>query len=232
MLTIACVYKSRAISPVGGLIGGTYDVTWVQKLQRAVARNITVPHRFVCLTDVSILGVETIPLRHNWPGWWSKVELFRPGLFHGPVLYFDLDVMITGNLDPMTGPFEGMVMLGDKLDGIMNSTAMWWDASDPVYLPIYARFATNVSGEVAARQGINALGDQSLIQSTLEGSRTPISVWQQVLPQEWFVPFSYFSGFNPEVLGGLPEQARLVYCLGNPKFDWPGTPAYVAEHWR
>jgi hypothetical protein len=25
----------------------------------------------VCLSDVDVPGVETIPLRHGWPGWWN-----------------------------------------------------------------------------------------------------------------------------------------------------------------
>lgn len=89
-LTIACVLRS----------GGVYDAEWVAKLQRGVARHMTLPHRFVCLSDVDV-PCERIPLVTDWPGWWSKIELFRKGLFDGPVLYTDLDSVITGPLDGM-----------------------------------------------------------------------------------------------------------------------------------
>ncbi|RYF05591.1 MAG: hypothetical protein EOO77_28205, partial [Oxalobacteraceae bacterium] len=119
MLTVACVFKSFA----GTAFGHSYDATWVQKLASGAARHLTVPHRFVCLTNMGeIEGVETIPLSNDWPGWWSKVEMFRPGLFDGPVLSFDLDVLFTGNIDHMAGPFDSMVMLHDVVPGVRNST--------------------------------------------------------------------------------------------------------------
>ncbi|KKL89028.1 hypothetical protein LCGC14_1918760, partial [marine sediment metagenome] len=42
-----------------------------------------------------IKGVTVIKLKHNWPGWWSKIELFRPDLSSdNTTIYFDLDVLI------------------------------------------------------------------------------------------------------------------------------------------
>jgi hypothetical protein len=232
MLTIACVYKSRTPNKIGGVIGGTYSEAWVQKLRAGVERSFTVPHRFVCLTDVEIPGVETIPLINDWPGWWSKIELFRPGLFEGPTLFFDLDVVMRGNLDAMAGPFEGMVMLGDVLPEVRNSTAMWWDASESFYGAIYRHFANNVVAEVSRRQQINRLGDQSLIEQALSANDRAPKVWQEVLPADWFVPYSYFSKLNPALTNGLPEAARLIYCLGDPKFDRADVLPEVAELWR
>src|ERR1700712_3424831 len=90
MVTVACVLR------VGG---NTYSPAWVQRLQRNVARHMNVPHRFVCLTNLAAVeGVETRKLTDNRPGWWSKIELFKPGQFTGPVLYMDLDVMICDNI--------------------------------------------------------------------------------------------------------------------------------------
>jgi hypothetical protein len=87
MLTVACVYwkgnfKGKEI----------YSADWVVKLQRLVEKNLSIPHRFVCLSNTDV-PCERIPLEHNWPGWWSKIELFRPELFDDRVLYLDLDVI-------------------------------------------------------------------------------------------------------------------------------------------
>ena len=78
--TVACVLN------VGEFRGRTYSPEWVRKLKRMVERT-TKGVRFVCLSNVPVEGVETIPLRDNLPGWWAKIELFRPGLFTGRTLY-------------------------------------------------------------------------------------------------------------------------------------------------
>jgi hypothetical protein len=52
-----------------------------------------------CITDAPELpdGVEAIPLEYDWPGWWSKLELFRPDIC-GDFLYMDLDTVVTGDI--------------------------------------------------------------------------------------------------------------------------------------
>ena len=84
MLTVACVLKS----------GGTYTPEWVGRLRAGVKRHLPREHMFVCLSDVDVPSMR-IPLEHDWPGWWSKMELFR---LPGPILYFDLDTAIVGSL--------------------------------------------------------------------------------------------------------------------------------------
>lgn len=38
-------------------------------------------------------GVRVIPLKYDWPGWWSKMEMFRPDIT-GTFLYMDLDTVV------------------------------------------------------------------------------------------------------------------------------------------
>jgi len=71
-----CVLKS----------GGEYGPNHVHWLARQV------PH-LVCLTDMHVPGIVTIPLEHNYPGWWSKLELCRPDIA-GDLMYFDLDTVV------------------------------------------------------------------------------------------------------------------------------------------
>jgi len=93
MLTVACVYWK------GKFYGQetVYSPIWIERLQHMVAKNLTMPYRFVCLSNVNV-PCERIPLRHNWPGWWSKIELFRSNLFEDRVLYLDLDLLILDDL--------------------------------------------------------------------------------------------------------------------------------------
>lgn len=217
---------------LGGIIGAHYDETWVIKLRNSVARHLSVPHRFVCLTDVEIPGVETIPLVNNWAGWWSKLELFRAGLFDGPVLYFDLDVVMVDSIDHLAGPFPTMCMLEDIVPGLPNSTCMWWDARDPFYGLIYEAFATDPHLHSAKRQTMMNFGDQGFITDCVKAAGRRVAMWQRFLPAEWFVPYSFFSGLNGAIAETLPKGAKVVYCLGDPKFDRPDAPAHVTAHWH
>jgi hypothetical protein len=81
--------------------GSRYGAEWVLRLRSMVAKHLSLDHRFVCFTDSPIDGVECRPLEPNLPNWWSKLSLFKPGQFSGPVLYLDLDVVITGNIDAL-----------------------------------------------------------------------------------------------------------------------------------
>lgn len=96
MLTVACVYWQGEFRDREKL----YSPEWVEKLKNMVERNLTIPHRFVCLSNVEV-PCERIPLERNWPGYWSKMELFKPGQFDDRVLYLDLDVVILDNLEPI-----------------------------------------------------------------------------------------------------------------------------------
>lgn len=48
----------------------------------------------VCLSDVDVPGVDTVPLRTKWPGWWAKMEAFDTTLIGGDVLLMDLDTVV------------------------------------------------------------------------------------------------------------------------------------------
>lgn len=101
MNTVVCVLRS----------GGVYTADWVIKLKRNVDR-FSFGHRFVCLSDVPVPGVDTIKLEHDWPGWWSKMEMFRPGLLPGRNLYLDLDTVITANIEHLWH-YDGFAALSD-----------------------------------------------------------------------------------------------------------------------
>ena len=79
------------------LWGDKYPVDYVYRLKRAVERNLSIEHRFVCITDAELEGIECIKPVCNYKGWWQKISLFK--LATGPSLYLDLDVVITGTLD-------------------------------------------------------------------------------------------------------------------------------------
>ncbi len=95
--------------------GTKYGPRFINRLYAMVARNITPPFNFTCFTD-NANGVRpevdcqplpelavTMPV--NTKGIWPKARLWGPtlGTLTGPVLFLDLDLVITGNLDDFFG---------------------------------------------------------------------------------------------------------------------------------
>lgn len=120
MLTVACVLRS----------GGDYKPGHVMALKKGVERYLSVPHEFVCLSDLSI-PCRTIKLLNNWSGWWSKLELFRPAMFTGQVLYFDLDTLIVSPIDSLVARPHGLTVLRNfwGKTGEIGSGMMAWEAN-------------------------------------------------------------------------------------------------------
>lgn len=91
--------------------GTLYGPRYINRLYGMVARNITPPFRFVCFCDNregirEEVECEPLPeLDFDLPvtkkGIWPKSRLWNESLadLEGPVLFIDLDVVITGNLD-------------------------------------------------------------------------------------------------------------------------------------
>jgi hypothetical protein len=122
-LTIATVCRT----------GGRYTPDLVRWFRRQLADNLRTPHEFLCLTDKPDEVPGGVALRHGWPGWWAKMELFRPGLFADGqhVIYFDLDTVFTEPFDiwapPPTGSL-GMVLFGKAWWTHYGSGVMSWVA--------------------------------------------------------------------------------------------------------
>ena len=197
MLTVACVLKS----------GGIYDATWVERLKAGVTRHLSIRHRFVCLSDVDV-PCERIPLKHDWPTWWSKCEAFR---LKTPTLYLDLDTAIVDDLTDiarhaMTGRFT---MLQDfYAPDHHGSGVMSWSGDTSI---IYREFATNPDAHMNKQRA--RMGDQAFIEEL--PLMYPIVRWQSALPDQ-------FVSYKVHCQNGIPRNARVVCLHGKPKFaDMP-----------
>lgn len=194
------------------------------RLRDAVARNLTLPHRFVCLSDVDVPTVETIPLRHDWPRWWAKVEMFAPE--HdalGRKLYLDLDTVITGNIDGF-GAYDGPACItrdfnfGCPSQSVLNfapgSMRHLWDA----FIAEPERWMKDGDKMIAPH-----FGDQVLM-TKVHGDR-PIDFWQDRLPGQ-------LVSYKNDCREGLPADARIVCLHGKPKqCDFPPD-HWVLNYWK
>jgi hypothetical protein len=111
------------------------------------------------------LDVETISLTDGFKGWWSKIELFK---LKGPVLFFDLDTIIRGDISHIIDKIkdEKFVILRDFYrKGIsMQSSMMYWNGDMRF---IYDAYKNNDK---------TFEGDQDFIESVVEKA----VYWQDV----------------------------------------------------
>lgn len=101
--------------------GGIYTAAHVERLRAMLWRPV------ICLTDDPEVTGPAIPLRHGWPGWWSKLELFEHDLGH--VCYLDLDVTVQhtewlATLHPAI--FYAMADAYQPDGCLINSSVMVW----------------------------------------------------------------------------------------------------------
>lgn len=89
--------------------GGEYRTEHVMRLKR-MCEQYAPGVDFLCLTDMDV-DCDTQPLTHNWPGWWSKLNLCSPDI-EGDLLFMDLDTTIIGDISHMMD-HDGPLMLRD-----------------------------------------------------------------------------------------------------------------------
>lgn len=165
--------------------------------------------RIVCLTDCDIdhPGVEAVPLVHDWPGWWSKIELFRPGLLAGPTLYLDIDTVVVGALDGAR--VDDFTMLACVYrGGDVGSGIMGWTRT-PTH--IYERFCSDPDRNMRRYRTTARWGDQGFIRDHL--GATPKTFGTE------------FRSYKVHCRRGVPAGTKIVYFHGKPRpwqvgIDW------------
>lgn len=200
MITVACVYRS----------GGDFTADWVHALRRGVHTWLG-PHRFVCLSDEP-LGIWSLPLQHSWPGWWAKVELFRPGLFTGVVLYLDLDTLPVGPLDEIASYSGPLACLNDFYQGrkMIGSGVLAWTPGEHT-AAIYHAFLEQ-RDRLSQMRGRS---DYFYRPFMADADRF------QVLHPGQIVTLKPIDGTPDPKKHGPPEGARLVCGHGRPRLSHP-----------
>lgn len=101
-----------------------YDGTHAVLLRNQLKRHLTVPHRFVCISDREIPGVETVKIdmtTHVPRSRYAKLMTFRPDIADilGPrILQLDLDTVIVRNIDAIVERDEDLVLWRNPCFGI------------------------------------------------------------------------------------------------------------------
>lgn len=93
--------------------GAKYSPEYVRRLKASVARHLKQPHRFLCVGDD--IPIEDEHLLNVRDGCWSRLRMFDPHwqARHGidRLVCLDLDLVVTGPLDPLFDRPEPFVIL-------------------------------------------------------------------------------------------------------------------------
>lgn len=196
--------------------GGGYSAEWVRKLRDGVSRHFPT-HRFRCLSDVEV-PCERIPLEEDWPGWWAKISLFKPGVIDRPTLYLDLDTVIVGKVEPRID-VDFAMLTSFWTPEMVGSGVMWFDK---VPTGVYTKFARQADAYMKHHDRTAAgtyVGDQAFIWDAMGHSVKRIND---------HLPGIY--SYKLHCKKRLPPDASIVCFHGKPKLPEVEAP-WITEHW-
>lgn len=200
--------------------GAIYGSTYVNRLYAMVARHLSRPHRFICLTDdpggirpeVECRTLPAIELADApvYSGW-RKLSCLGPELddLEGQVLFLDLDLVIVAGIDSLfehPGAFciiENFTQLGR---GVGNSSVFRYQAG--AHRPVLERFCAD------AAQIIRHYPNSQTYLSKAVGELT---FW----PPEWCRSFKHdclpTRPLRPFKRARIPADAKIIVFHGEPK---------------
>ncbi len=222
-VNIICLYWRGKDRP--GWEDTFLGMEYVFKLYKGFERNCTIPFKFFCLIEnvptFTFPGIKFLKLDSpSWRGCLPKYSVFNPSYnFKGRVFVCDLDVVITGNVDDILSydgefatrsTFRGKKESGGDLVAFEGGTYQWiWDE--------FKNETQRVVDFTKGRERWVYRYDRRM---------RKLKFLQDLFPDQIY---SYKNHCNRG--RGLPENARMVSCHGNPRpheirDDW------VKEHWR
>lgn len=218
------------MSPVNILCikwGSKYGPEYVNRLRSMVARHLSRPHRFICLTDdakgidstiethpIPAVGFADFDERQPWTfaHGWLKVTSFASPLYDlvGMTLFIDLDVVIVGSLDPFfEEPGEFLVIKEwDKRDETGNTSVYRYEIG--AHADAIEHLKTHRDAVLA-----DVRNEQEYVTQRL-ARQGKLRYW----PEGWCVSFKRHC-MRRGILGWflparLPEGARIVAFHGKP----------------
>jgi len=233
--------------------GTLYPAAEVNILRAMVARHLSVPHRFHCITD-DPAGLDPEITVHPLPdegveGIWRKLGTFRRdflGLEGEYVVSFDIDVVILGSLDFLAEHPEHDLMIArnwSRKPGGAQGSGTLYRLRVGSHTPVWDRFIADPEAAIDAHHGkTRMIGEQKWLQHQL-GAFT-------FLPEGKVVSFKRHCGAKGRRILGLntarfgvakpPPGTAMVSFHGDPlprdvmdapHGRWRRAP-FVKEHWK
>jgi hypothetical protein len=215
-----------------------YVADHVNRLYSMVQRNLTLPHRFICVTDQPEgirPEVEIVPM---WPDLcqygrcYRRLKVFDPAMREvlGPrIVSIDLDTVIVGNIDHLFDRPEPFVIWGDRAQVAAAAGTPYCGSLfmlDIGYRPdVFTAFDPKIALDLRKTRGWVG-SDQAWIGHMIPGA----PVWKKAdgiysfrLDIQMHVPIrqrGFIAGrrqYAPRPVfrnGELPEKARIVFFHG------------------
>jgi hypothetical protein len=155
--------------------GKKYGPEYVERLRKGVARHLSAPHRFICVTDdrrdlskdtfsVAIPNPELLSVRD---GCYARLRTFDPdwlgSLGVETAVWLDLDLIIVGALDPLfTGPEPFMVLRGGHFNPCFCNGSVL-KVRRGTHPEVWSRFNVDEAERVAMADGTWRGSDQTWI---------------------------------------------------------------------
>lgn len=207
--------------------GNKYPAYYANRLYSMIERFTQQPFKLYCITehprdlypDIGILPITDPTLS----GWWHKLSLFKANLYdlQGPVLFIDLDIVITADLSPFFDYQPGkFVIINDRSTGGYNSSVFRLEAGSKAH--VWNNFAS-AANDIVSRYH----GDQDWITEQI----TDAEIW----PDNWVVSFKKdcnarvkhsfgmvgrwlrsLGMLTPKGYAELPAGARIIQFHGKP----------------
>ena len=226
--------------------GTTYTWDYVEKLHSMVTRHLSWPIRLHVFTE-SDRPVPAPMIKHDleiWPGiggprsaWWYKMQLFNPENFAGPLLYFDLDVIISGNLDWIVASdldyfwaIRDFKHLWRPESRTLNSSVMYWDTTK--FQNIWRQFSNTDLLKIVAKYK----GDQDFLTDAVDTRRQRFFDADRVHSWRWQahdggLDFATRKYKTPGSGAVVAPTAQILICHGKPK-PHEILDEFVVKHWR
>jgi len=243
--------KIEPVTPMGPIDcacvihGDVYSWTYVERLYNMLQRNITTGIRLHVYTEADrpvpapMIKHELIDWGISGPkqGWWYKLQLFNSAQFSGPLLYFDLDTVITSNIDwiwklPLRyfWAVQDFKYLWKPTHQGINSSIMWWDTR------LYGNIWRDFTPKDIATLSKQHQGDQDYLTQNIDNRSLRFFPQERIQSWRWQCidggyNFKQRMYKNPGTGANLDEKTSVLVFHGKPK---PAEiqNAIVLQHWR
>lgn len=214
-----------------------YTADHVNRFRGMLSRNLTLPHRLVCVSDdfeglnpdiiqVPIWDFPKVEIKGNKPNCYRRLRMYSKEareILGERILSIDLDCVIVANIDSLVDRSEdfvawnkgGVPYQGGMILHTPGTRTFLWDEFDPV--------ESRALGKAKGYCG----SDQAWVSARLPAGEAVWTAKDGVLSYK----ASIRSNVHHAKTGELPPGTKIVFFHGNPK-PWELRDRFVREHWR
>ena len=225
--------------------GQVYSWDYVERLHSMLTRHISPGVRLHVYTEAN-RGVPDHMIKHALPdwsiggpkkSWWYKMQVFNTEHHLGPLLYFDLDTVITQNIDwiwqlnlQYFWTVRDFKYLWRATSYTANTSVMWFNTIR--FAHVYKDFVSRDIAQIIRRHH----GDQDYVNEVITQEQKRFLDIAQVKSWRWQAldggyDFSRRQYHNPGAGTQLTDKTSLLIFHGKPK-PAEVRDSVVIQHWR